>query len=44
MGSEMCIRDRRCARPLVDAEDGFAAVRTAERIVATAKRAGARMV
>lgn len=31
-------------RPLVDAEDGFAAVRTAERIVASARRAGARMV
>jgi len=31
-------------RPLVNAEDGFAAVRTAERIVAVAKAAGARMV
>ena len=31
-------------RPLVNAEDGFAAVRTAERIVASAKAAGARMV
>ena len=31
-------------RPLVNAEDGFAAVRTAERIVAAAKAAGARMV
>ena len=31
-------------RPLVNAEDGFAAVRTAERIVATAKAAGSRMV
>ena len=31
-------------RPLVDAEDGFAAVRTADRIVAAARAAGARMV
>jgi predicted dehydrogenase len=31
-------------RPLVNAEDGFAAVRTAERIVAAAKAAGSRMV
>ena len=31
-------------RPLVNAEDGFAAVRTAERIVAAARAAGARMV
>lgn len=31
-------------RPTVDAEAGFAAVRTAERIVAVAKQAGARMV
>jgi hypothetical protein len=29
---------------LVNAEDGFAAVRTAERIVAAARAAGARMV
>ncbi len=35
----------RCARrPLVNADDGLAAVRTAERIVQTAKAAGARMV
>lgn len=31
-------------RPLVDAEDGFAAVRTAERIVAAARAAGSRML
>ena len=31
-------------RPLVDAEDGFAAVRTADRIVAAARAAGSRMV
>ena len=31
-------------RPQVNAEDGFAAVRTAERIVAVARAAGARMV
>ena len=31
-------------RPFVDAEDGFAAVRTADRIVAAARAAGARMV
>jgi len=31
-------------RPTVDAEAGFAAVRTAERIVAAAKQAGAKMV
>jgi predicted dehydrogenase len=31
-------------RPFVDVEAGFAAVRTAERIVAVAKAAGARMV
>lgn len=31
-------------RPTVDAQAGFAAVRTAERIVAAAKKAGARMV
>ncbi len=31
-------------KPFVDAEDGFAAVRTAERIVAAARSAGARMV
>jgi len=31
-------------RPTVDAQAGFAAVRTAERIVAAAKRAGSRMV
>ncbi|MBX3356522.1 MAG: Gfo/Idh/MocA family oxidoreductase [Phycisphaeraceae bacterium] len=31
-------------RPFVDAEDGFAAVRTAERIVAAAKQMGAKMV
>jgi predicted dehydrogenase len=35
---------RNSRRPLVNAEDGFAAVRTAERIVAVAKAAGARMV
>jgi predicted dehydrogenase len=31
-------------RPVVDAQAGFAAVRTAERIVAAARAAGARMV
>ena len=31
-------------RPFVDAEDGFAAVRTADRIVAAARAAGSRMV
>jgi predicted dehydrogenase len=31
-------------RPLVDAEDGFAAVRTADRIVAAGRAAGSRMV
>jgi predicted dehydrogenase len=31
-------------RPLVNAEDGFAAVRTAERIVAAARAAGSRML
>ena len=31
-------------RPFVNAEDGFAAVRTAERIVAAAREAGARML
>lgn len=31
-------------RPLVDAEDGFAAVRTADRIVAAARASGSRMV
>jgi predicted dehydrogenase len=31
-------------RPLVDAEDGFAAVRTADRIVAAARAAGSRML
>jgi predicted dehydrogenase len=36
------VRDGR--RPSVDAEAGFAAVRTAERIVAAAREAGARMV
>jgi predicted dehydrogenase len=35
---------RSSRRPMVDAEAGFAAVRTAERIVATARAAGARMV
>jgi predicted dehydrogenase len=31
-------------RPFVDAEAGFAAVRTADRIVAAAREAGSRMV
>ena len=35
---------RTAAHPAVDARAGFAAVRTAERIVATARAAGARMV
>ncbi len=37
-----CVRTGR--RPTVNAEDGFAAVRTAERIVEAARAAGARMV
>jgi len=35
---------RESRRPFVDAEDGFAAVRTAERIVAAARSMGAKMV